>query len=439
MKRLIALVFLCAGAWAAPGQAATWSPPAKLPSLTGMLARPAIAFTNAGRGQAAWAVTSEAGGLEGASLSPGATAFGAPRALRFPDWPQRQIAVFGDSRLVAASPQFGDRESAARVAFGRVGGVLRTSRAVGPRLKGLWAVRETPIVANARGDIAIALLEQPTRDDDGARVYLAVRRAGRSFRTLKVGRSGRVSAVDVAINPRGDVLVAWERNGRIEARVRTLGGRLGAYQRLGGSEPDPALSAALGAARRAVVAWASQAVGPSTQEPQQARSDARIRAALAPRHGPFGAAIELDGYDERVSLPATCADSVRATLGPDRAATVAWVTRVNGTFTVRTAVQADEVFAPAQTLSAPDTAACLGDVATGRSGETLAIWREGEATLAALRPAGAVAYGQREQTGLATAAASFSAPQAAFDPLTGRAWAIVRGPDERVAVASRTP
>ena len=98
------------------------------------------------------------------------------------------------------------------------------------------------------GDVGAVYLVRQTGDDearlDPARV-----------------RKGHIRAVSVAVNTAGDVLVAWDRNGTIESRMWIgRSQRFTAVQALGTVTAAAHLSVALGADRRAVVAWIDQRV-----------------------------------------------------------------------------------------------------------------------------------------------------------------------------------
>jgi hypothetical protein len=92
-------------------------------------------------------------------------------------------------------------------------------------------------------------------------VYL-VRHGDELGRTQRVSSRGEIHSVAVATNESGDVLVAWDRDGRIESRWWLARSRhLTPVQTLGATEAAMHLAVALGADRRAVVAWVDQRVG----------------------------------------------------------------------------------------------------------------------------------------------------------------------------------
>jgi hypothetical protein len=92
-------------------------------------------------------------------------------------------------------------------------------------------------------------------------VYL-VRHTDELGPTQRVSKRGEIHSVAVATNDAGDVLVAWDHDGTIESRLWIARSqRLTAVQELGETEAAMHLTAALGADRRAVVAWVDQRVG----------------------------------------------------------------------------------------------------------------------------------------------------------------------------------
>src|SRR4029077_2866106 len=101
---------------------------------------------------------------------------------------------------------------------------------------------------------------------------------------------GNISTV--AINDRGDMLVAWQANGGVFAPLRTARGTLSPHQRVPHTradrratrgEPVRAISAVLTPNRGAAVAWEAQSVDEGTPE-SPATVDAATKAAGASPH-----------------------------------------------------------------------------------------------------------------------------------------------------------
>lgn len=94
------------------------------------------------------------------------------------------------------------------------------------------------------------------------RGYLVARRAGRPpQRSIRIDGAGVDWMSTVAVNARGDSLIAWEAQSGVFARIRTAAGKLSPAQRLGDpGEPVTAISAVLTPSGAAAVAWSAQNV-----------------------------------------------------------------------------------------------------------------------------------------------------------------------------------
>lgn len=122
-------------------------------------------------------------------------------------------------------------------------------------------------------------------------VYL-VRQTGSTLGpTQKLSGRGHIRSVAVASNAGGDILVAWDRSGTIEARYWYASSkRLSAVKALGKTDAALKLSVALGDDRRAVVGWIDQRVS----EGEAAHGSAWATARTATKG--FGAPKQLDTY-----------------------------------------------------------------------------------------------------------------------------------------------
>jgi hypothetical protein len=329
----------------------------------------------------------------------------------------------GQVRLVAPPVAYGaaraaflrrsprDRESAPVMTLGVSLGEVAGNPGRFHLLSSLAIPDGTAIAANDAGVVAVVWIEA-TRGVDG-RVRLAVRRPGGRFAravTVASGAVGRPTGgtvsgrgVAVAVGGRGEVVVAYQRErGRartIEARV--LGRRLGRPQTLGPQRGLVDLSAAMASNGRAVVAWGSQDVGEEANEAYRVYATARRSSPL----GSYGA-------------------------GPRSA--------------VRVASAGPRGHFGAQRELAPSGA--VGDVAIGARGAAIVVWSQvaGEEepldVIAALRPAGASAFGPPEAVSPSERA---SYPAAAFDPRSGQPVVVWAGtpagsPGEALRMARRS-
>ena len=125
------------------------------------------------------------------------------------------------------------------------------------------------------------------------RVYL-VRQTGQTLGpTQTLSARGHIRSVAVASNERGDILVAWDRSGTIEARYWYASSqRLSAVKALGKTDAALKLSATLGDDRRAIVAWIDQRIS----EGEAAKGSAWATARTATRG--FAKPTRLDTYGD---------------------------------------------------------------------------------------------------------------------------------------------
>jgi hypothetical protein len=93
-------------------------------------------------------------------------------------------------------------------------------------------------------------------------VYL-VRQSGTAVpaATQRISAQGHIRSVSVAVNASGDVLAAWDRDGRIEAQLwYGSSKRFSGVQELGTTKTATHIAVALGSDRRATVAWVDQSI-----------------------------------------------------------------------------------------------------------------------------------------------------------------------------------
>lgn len=410
--------------------AATWSSPLDVSSPSTFVNGPFIGFGSSGAGIAAWGWQDGVGegsrSGERVASRPASGTFAperpAPAAVAPP-------VVYGSNRVAVLSEPTtirGRRPRArVQVTFGRITGSFGRPKTIAT----LTPFRLPAIAANDAGDIAVAYIRVVGRG--GRRVVgLAVRGHGRRFGRPRLVSRGGANSVTVAVGPRGDVVVAWEREGRIEARIRRPGGRLGRVRRVGrGAKLGTRLRAAVGRRGRVWVAWSSQQtseggdIGPFT-----------LQSAVTKRGRiTFQAPRQLDRYDRPAS------DEATFDLALDRRDNgyVAWSTFDGQRFRARLASAGRSGrFVRFETLSQPGYDAVVSDLATSRrSGEAIVVWSRlddvgevGTSVLAGYRPPTG-AYPGEEQVSRGDRA---RVPAVAFDPASGlptAVWSQREGPD----------
>jgi hypothetical protein len=437
--RLAVLAALASAAVVAASVAATataappWAPPTApqgAPATT-----PALAFNAAGLGVLAGdtgggTAPGEVGPHTVAALGDETGAFPGPMtpmtATNFAL--ADRFALYGLGRIVGLGTHFSRIRSRAGIVFGNAGDELTNVRFLGPTER---AGTAEAIAANTRGDVVAGYGACANSACRHQSLYLVIRRAGSSPRpSIRVDNVAVRQISAVAINARGDALIAWQANGGVFARIRTAGGTLYRTERLGNpGEPVRAISAVLTPDRAAAVAWEAQTVDEGTPG-SAATVDADFKAAGASRH--FHSAQRLATVPALATGHYVGERAVKVVLSQDERITAAWTATADGRFVVRAADLSGFRFVAAQTLSDPAVDAVLSDLDAGPRSAVAIAWRTGVAGVdqgtgtpgldAALRAPGAPAFGPAET--IEQGAAAFNAV-ARFDPSTGRvvaAW-----------------
>ena len=296
-----------------------------------------------------------------------------------------------------------------------------------------------PAMAVSGNEVAVAWVELLSHERH--RYRIAFSRGGRSFsrpQTLATtGLPTRDSeSIALAYGPRRELLAAYASARRkdgsrpvIAVRTRRLGHGFGRARILGERQPLTDLAAASSLKGRVVVAWGSQDSGEEAGHPWV------VRAALRGPGRRFGRAAVLDPGGLRDRVPGELA----ATMARDGTATLAWTNvRAGPTvagFPLRAATAPPGArFGAATELSSNGV---VGGLAVDR-GATLLTWTDAQPDIAepaprdvfaALRPAGAVAFGAPERVSTA-GFDDFAPAAAAFDPQESRPTVLwPAGPD----------
>ena len=336
-----------------------------------------------------------------ASRPPGATVFGPERVA--PAGTQ-DIQGYAQSRALALTtpPVVLTAPTRLAVAFGSTSGTFGAQRRIAdvPSLGGL-----PQLAVNPRGDAAIAYYRNLGGTDN--RVLVSLRRAGGSFGAPFQIAHGRIRSVAVAVGPRGDVLVAWDARGTIQARYRSPSAS--GFQPIETISSDPTFFAQIQAAvtggGRCYVAWSAKfrseggSTGPVFDEVAVRPSGHRFRAAQL---------LEREPDTREQGL-------VALALTGDRDATVAWTGFDGANARVRVAsTDPSARFGAPQDVSPAGRDGVVSDLAAA-GGTRLVVWDNGSfdanQVFAALAPpaapfgaAEAVSAAQEARAGRATLA-----------------------------------
>jgi hypothetical protein len=426
MRLVIALALLLAAPAAAAAEP-PWSAPATV--AEGQVFPRAVLYTGASGGAVFWqrgeGATSEgtavanlmaapldAGGGPGASRRVGTLdgALGAGRRFTFAGFKR----VPGGTALVAGSAA----APGARLARGQVGHVRR----------GL----PTPVAAGG----AVAYVVRPAGRPGQAYVALS-RLSGARYRgAARISARGRVGELALAANGRGDVLAAWQRADRLEARIVTAAGVRSPVRTIArAAAPARHLDVALAGDGTAVAGWVEQSISEG-----EGLSAARVRAAVRRPGRRFGPARLLEAYPDREIAGGR---AVRVTIAAGRPI-AAWTGRraVRAAFADGTGFGAPQDLAPLGDRTY-DRGGGLADLVAGPGGTALALWLapqdpSGLRVMAASLAAGAGAFGPAEA--VSEPGGLLQGATAAFDPRTGvvvAAWGEAGPTANRVLAASR--
>jgi hypothetical protein len=425
---ITATAALLAANAATASAAAPWSDAAAVPDAPATA--PALAFNAGGLG----VIAGDTGGGESGAVGPHTVGALGNGADEFPT-PMAQItstnfalanrfALYGLGRTVGMGSHFSRKNSRAGIVFGDAGDDLPNVHFVGPTDRDGTA---EAVAANDRGDVAGTFGVCNNSACRHQSVYLVVRRSGGSLQSSKRIDNDAVRNIStVAINQRGDMIVAWQADGGVFARIRTAGGTLYDTERLGNpGEPVRAISAVLGENRGAAVAWEAQDVNEGTPE-SPATVDASVKSAGASHH--FHSSQRLGSVPTLATGQYVSGRGVKVVRSEDGRVTAAWTAFENGRFVVQAATLSATRFRPGVTLSAPAVDAILADVDAGPTSELAVAWRtgvggtdpgEGPAGLeVAMRDPGQSVFLPTEVVEQGTGA---NDPVLRFDPSTGRA------------------
>jgi hypothetical protein len=417
----------------AGAQAPAWQPPATVSRPTAFLFGEQIAFDRAGNAVVTWTANAGKRTFADPTSGPGKASFRvAVRPASSDRWGRERVLPYA-----IALPPFGDGRAYAtevtRSGAIRVHTVTLTGRRIRTQtLQSPDRLDRGPFLAvNARGDAVVAWTARVRRDQ---RVFAALaRRGGRFGSVAALSRSRPVGGPTVAIGPRGDAVVAWpHQRTSVHAAIAPAGRAFGGRQRVGPTRNGNAISVAVGVEGAAAIAWTSQ----SFEAEGGPTSPADLRVSYARPRGRF----ELGGR------PATgmSVDSPRVVFDSNRNAVVVWR---DGT-SIRTAEIGPNgiTVPPAPIYEGSDPVEIRALSGGPNGGRALVLWLVGDISVtsaptqlwAAYRPALTSPFGPPEP--VSPSSESVIRGTAALHPRAGSPTAVwereLGGPNGRVLESS---
>jgi hypothetical protein len=179
--------------------------------------------------------------------------------------------------------------------------------------------------------------------------------------------AGPVTALTAAMDYRADVLLAWQQNGAVYARMLRSSGAEDPVQRIGPSAPHPQIQAVVSDNNHGMIAWSS------TEFPKQSTARTRIYLDLSATGVRFRRPRQLASFAD----PQRVGRRPRS-LALERLSTenvmLAWTVAEHGRYAVRAAPAVFAASGPTTRLSDPHSQAILADLAPGPAGEAIALW-----------------------------------------------------------------
>jgi hypothetical protein len=282
------------------------------------------------------------------------------------------VTLYGQTRAVLVGSQRGGLGPTLRyrmiAAFGRSDGTFGPPRTLDSGVGGRSAplsLSSPAVAATAAGHIIAAW---SLGDGRTSAIRLAERPAGGSFRRVETVSAKGAGVPTVAIGSGGDRVVAWYRNGFIEARVRRAGGTWGSVLKVAASTHRPSvLRAAIDANGRALLAWGAIDYHPGG-------SALRFDAGVRPRDGGWVHRV-LQRYTASGFAFSGAQQRVWVLFDSAGRGFVAWHGYVEGRPAVEVSalVATDRFDAPA-VVTGPDEPARPTDLAAGPQERVAVVW-----------------------------------------------------------------
>ncbi|HWK30317.1 MAG TPA: hypothetical protein VNS09_27365 [Solirubrobacter sp.] len=347
-----ALALLAAGA--ASAQAA-WQPEA-IPGTTGALALNSFGFDRQGTASLVFEAFDQPQRFTGtATRAAGDGTW--TRGANIPGigWAGAEVQLYASTRALLVTRQVRSFGRFNRANFRLVYALGRTSGGFGTYRQIASSANVPASAVNPAGDALVAYTPQ-----NGTAVRVSERRAGGRFGTPRILSSGGALSPAVAVDARGDRVVAWFRGNRVEARVKLAGHNWGSVltaARLTRT-PNASLRALMTSDGRAVLAW--QTLDIREGHPSQVAAG----VALRPRNAGWrGALLEQSTLGAQAQPGDADAIPLVDTRGDVH---VVWTGRWQEGTGVRIAqvTNAARIHGP-DLLSAEDQSATLDDAAAG--------------------------------------------------------------------------
>jgi hypothetical protein len=180
---------------------------------------------------------------------------------------------------------------------------------------------------------------------------------------------GPVTALTATMDYRSDVLLAWQQNGAIYARMLHATGALDPVQRIGPSQPYPQLHALVSDNDHGFAAWSTTAAINGSVPMNRIyvdRSGSGVRFPTPQLLASFADPQQLGRSPGSLELVRLSTENVM----------LVWTAAEHGHYVVRAATAIHATSGPTMRLSDPHRQAVLAGLAPGPAGEAVALWKE---------------------------------------------------------------
>ena len=178
---------------------------------------------------------------------------------------------------------------------------------------------------------------------------------------------GPVTALTATMDYRTDLLLAWQQNGAVYARMLRSSGVEDPVQRIGPSAPYPQIQAVVSDNNHGMIAWSS------TELPKGSTARTRVYLDLSTTGVRFGQPRQLASFADPQQVGRRAGSLALERLSTENVM-LAWTVAEQGHYAIRAAPAVFAASGHTTRLSDPNSQAILADLAPGPAGEAIALW-----------------------------------------------------------------